>query len=221
MDNAIMNCPEGLSAADQAVFERVWKRVMPAPDDCPIEVEVGTTLVGGDLPCACTRHETGSPLPAERENTYCDGDFSPQDDIPRLGRSSSVHEGQLQQQILEELRRWQLYRHLARRGRSNFARMLTILAQQSHRAARQLAAAHFLISGVRYWPLEQLTTPAIPSFLGTVRKCFQTEQQRGQNYQLAADDTVDPALRELYTALAEDSEGHARLLQTMLEQSHL
>ena len=44
MDNAIMNCPEGLSAADQAVFERVWKRVMPAPDDCPIEVEVANLI---------------------------------------------------------------------------------------------------------------------------------------------------------------------------------
>lgn len=216
MDNVMMHCPEGLSATDQAVFERVWKRVMPESEDCPIEVEVGTTLVGGDLPCICARPETCLPaVPAREEHTYAEAE---EEDVPRLGRSSSVHEGQLQQQILEELRRWQLYRHLARRGRNQFSRLLTTLAQNSHRAARQLAAAHFLISGVRYWPLEQLTTPVISSFLGMVRRCFQTEQQRGQNYLLSAGDTGDPALRELYTALAGDSEEHVRLLQTMLEQ---
>lgn len=219
MDDVMMSCPEGLSAADQAVFERVWKRVMPSPEDCPIEIEVGTTLVGGDLPCVCTRSERPLPaVPAGEPHTYGEGE---EEDVPRLGRSSAMYEGQLQQQILEELRRWQLYRHLARRGRSQFSRPLTALAQNSHRAARQLAAAHFLISGVRYWPLEQLSAPSIPSFLGTVRRCFQGEQQRGQSYLLAAGETGDPALRELYAALAGDSEEHARLLQTMLEQSPL
>lgn len=227
MENAVMTCPEELRPDDQAVFERVWKRVMPeAREDCPIVVE--TTIVGGDLPCscACSEEQTAQeqvqlPAPAPQPAPVHQGsDFPGAEDVPQLGRASAVYGQQLQRQVMDALECWQMYRHLARRaGNSGAARMLSVLASEKHRAARRLAAAYFLISGIRYWPVDRLSTPHIPSLNGTVRRGFQQEQQREQAYRLAAADTGDEALVELYNELADQSQDHSRTLRTILEQT--
>lgn len=230
MENAVINPPTDLSALrpdDREVFERVWRRVMPEDrESSPIVVE--TSVIGGDLPCACacvcpqTREE--SPLPALREGgcPHLGCDFPDTQDIPCLGQASSRHSGQLQQQVMDALECWQMYRCLARRAGSGVCgRLLTNLASEKHKAARRLAAAYFLISGVRFWPMDRLTTPAIPSYLGTVRTGYQREQQREQAYRMAAADTDDTALAELYQELSDQSRDHGQTLRTILEQSHM
>lgn len=93
------------------------------------------------------------------------------------------------------------------------------MASEKHKAARKLAAAYFLISGVRFWPVDRLAAPDIPSYLGSIRRAYLAEQQREQAYLLAGDDTTDTALAELYRDLAELSRGHGELLRAILEQS--
>lgn len=227
MENAVMSCSNRsgeLRPDDQAVFERVWKRVMPeAREDCPIVVE--TTLVGGDLPCSCAcGEEQGAPaqLPAAPQPApaHRGSDFPGNEDVPQLGRASAVYGQQLQRQVLDALECWQMYRHLARRaGSVPASRMLSSLASEKHKAARRLAAAYFLISGIRYWPVDRLGTPHIPSLNGMVRRGFQQEQQREQAYRLAAADTGDEALVELYSELADQSQEHSRTLRSILEQT--
>ncbi len=220
-----MNCPEGLPEVrpdDQEVFDRVWKRVMPSGESCPIEVV--TTVVGGDLPCACTcpepraEDQPGQTLPAVN-SPHRGSDFPDLSDVHRLGPSSAEYGNLLQRQTADALEAWQLYRHLARRSGGRSGRLLSSMASEKHHAARRLAAAYFLISGVRFWPVDRLETPRVTSYLGTIRQAYQAEQQREHAYMMSASDTGDEALQELYQDLAGQSRGHAELLRALLEQN--
>lgn len=222
------------SPQEEEVFQRVWQRVMagrtegnspivpmPTPRPEPAPVPLPTPIqprrwVDGDLSCdyleALSKAMPVRPLP---------GDI-PSGDLPTAGLEELPHgeaTGRLRQQTLEALEAWQFYRHLARRTRGNTARMLTALATDQHQLARKLATAYFLRSGVRYWPTEQLPAPAIPSFWGALRQRHQGEQQAELSYRMAADESDDSTLTELYEELMESCRGHCRQLRTLLEQS--
>ena len=228
MENAI-NCPMDLSALpadDPEMFRRVWDRVMPeSGEGVPITVE--GVLQGGDLPCSCPRSaredDTAAPsAPAGLGAAPCPhrgSDFPDAGDIPRLGPASAGYGGRLQRQITDALECWQLYRQLARRSAAQGGRVLAAMAGEKFHSARRLAAAYFLISGVRFWPADRVPAPAAPSYLGAIRRAYQTEQQRGQAYLLSAADTGDTALAELYQELAAQCAEHEELLRALLEQN--
>lgn len=144
-------------------------------------------------------------------------DFPAQDAVPCLGSGSAAHADQLQEDILAELEGWQLYRHLARRVTGSVARSLSALASEKHRAARKLAAAYFLISGVRYWPTDRLAAPQASSWLGTLRRRFAAEQQMENRFRVQSLDTEDPCLAELYRELADGCAAQAGALRALLE----
>lgn len=124
----------------------------------------------------------------------------------------------LRRQVMEALEGWQFYRYLARRGRGGDARILNTLAGELHRCARKLSAAYFLLTGLRYWPSELLSAPAIPSYWGALRQRYQTEQRQENAFRMAADDWDDPDLRELYEELVEGCQRRCRQLRALLEQ---
>ncbi len=175
--------------------------------------ESSTTLTVVDPELPARLH---SPLQTEEGNISGD-DFPKEDDLPCLGSSSAPHGGQLQKYIREELDGWQLYRHLSRKVSGPHARTLAALASEKHRCARRLAAAYFLISGVHFWPTDQLETPRLTAWLGMLRDRFSTEQHQEHRYRAAACDTSDPCLRELFTELAGDCATHASVLRSLLE----
>jgi len=191
------------------VFQRVWNRVMAGHPQtgCPVEVT-------GDLTCEELETLTANP-PSSRPDPRGS-------DLPAAGMElppSDDTTGRLRQQVLEALEGWQMYRHLARRTRSATARTLTALAADQHKQARKLAAAYFLLTGVRYWPSELLATPAIPSLWGTLRQRHQAEQQTELNYRMAMDEVNDPTLSELYGELSDSCRNRCRQLRALLEQS--
>lgn len=208
-------------AREQEVFRRVWQRVMagheqqaPAGTPAPAAPAVQTVRqVDGDLSCdyLSTLVQT-PPVQGDRPG----GDLPSPGMEPPASRECTTR---LRQQTLEALEGWQFYRHLARRTRGAAARTLTSLAADAHQQARRLAAAYFLLSGMRYWPTEQLAAPAIPSFWGALRQRHLAEQQAELSYRMAADDTDDPALTELYQQLTESCRGRCRQLRALLEQS--
>lgn len=124
----------------------------------------------------------------------------------------------LRSQVMEALEGWQFYRYLARRGRGGDARTLNTLAGELHRSARRLSAAYFLLTGLRYWPSELLSAPAIPSYWGALRQRYQTEQRQENAFRMAADDWDDADLRELYNDLGEGCQRRCRQLRALLEQ---
>lgn len=167
-------------------------------------------------PSAGTDGESG-PLPAE--NGPDRGN-----DLPRLWETPQEQPdrtGRMRRQVMEALEGWQFYRHLAKRARGNDARVLNALAGEEHRAARKLAAAYFLLTGVRYWPSELLGAPAIPSYWGALRGRHQAEQRRETDYRISADDWDDPDQLELYRELADETRERCRRLRALLEEDHM
>ena len=156
--------------------------------------------------------------PAQPEGrTDTRDDFPERDAVPCLGSGSAGHGSQLQEDILDALEGWQLYRHLARRVTGSAARSLSALASEKHRQARRLAAAYFLISGVRYWPTDRLAVPRTASWLGTLRRRFSREQQVESRFRAEALDTEDPCLADLYRELADGCADFAAALRALLE----
>ena len=143
-------------------------------------------------------------------------------DLPHLWeepQETSDRTARLRRQVMEALEGWQFYRHLARRARGSDARVLNNLAGELHRQARKLSAAYFLLTGLRYWPSELLTTPAIASYWGALRQRHQAEQRQETAFRIAADDWDDPALLELYAELIDACQRRCRQLRALLEQS--
>ena len=142
-------------------------------------------------------------------------------DLPRLWeepQEATDRTARLRRQVMEALEGWQFYRHLARRTRGTDARVLNSMAGELHRHARKLSAAYFLLTGLRYWPSELLSTPAIPSYWGALRTRHQAEQRQEMAYRVAADDWDDPDLLEVYKELIEACQQRCRQLRTLLEQ---
>lgn len=129
--------------------------------------------------------------------------------------------GRMRRQVMEALEGWQFYRHLARRARGGGARILNTLAGDEHQAARKLAAAYFLLTGIRYWPSGLLGTPAIPSYWGALRNRHQAEQRREADYRASAGDWDGSDQQELYRTLAEGAQERCRALRTLLEEDHM
>lgn len=225
---------------DREVFERVWRRVMPEDrPDCPIVLDGAApaspleapgpcAAPAPAVPCPAASGEAAvfpsqaavqvqppaAPLPAVPDGCGC----GPDDDVPCLGAASAVYGAQLQQYIDRELSDWRAYQALARRAQGSGGRTLSTIAADERRHAKRLSTAYFLISGVRYWPVDRKNAAAACAFPAALRERFAAEQRGGYSYQAAAAETTDPCLRELYLELADDEHAHARLIRGILEQ---
>ena len=163
----------------------------------------------------CSQSEAKAETVPEAEGPHRDSD------LPRLWeepQESTDRTARLRRQVMEALEGWQFYRHLARKARAGDARVLNGMAGELHRMARKLSAAYFLLTGLRYWPSELLSAPAIPSYLGALRARHQAEQRQEAAYRIAADDWDDPDMREMYGELAESAQRRSRQLRGLLEQ---
>lgn len=211
---------EGLGVDDRAVFERVWRRVMPEDrPDCPFVLEGEQTQPseeGAAVPAQSG--QTGLPVPVHSPAATLSPDMAEEQDVPCLGAASAVHGPQLQGFIEDELSDWKLYQSLARRAGGSGSRVLSAIAADERRHAKRLSTAYFLISGVRYWPVERAGTPVRGTFAGMLRQRFGAEQRGAAAYQAAAEETADSCLRELYMELAGDEDAHAWLIRGILEQ---
>lgn len=160
--------------------------------------------------------EAASEALAEADGPHRDND------LPRLWEApqeaTDDRTARLRRQVMEALEGWQFYRHLARKARAGDARVLNSMAGELHRQARKLSAAYFLLTGLRYWPSELLSTPAIPSYWGALRTRHQAEQRQEMAYRMAADDWDDPDMQEMYTELIEACQHRNRQLRGLLEQ---
>ena len=211
---------EGLGVDDRAVFERVWRRVMPEDrPDCPFVLDGEQTQQSEEeaaVPAA--PQQTGLPAPVHSAAEAQSLRVVEEQDGPCLGAASAVHGAQLQGFIENELADWKLYQALARRAGGSSSRVLSAIAADERRHAKRLSTAYFLISGVRYWPVERAATPVRGTFAGMLRQRFGDEQRGTAAYQAAAEETADSCLRELYMELAGDEDAHAWLIRGILEQ---
>lgn len=206
MEHTYLTPGQGL---DEAAFARVWGRVMPRDRaDCPFVVEPQPADTAGPaLPAP----------PAGGGHIRLEG--GAEDGVPCLGPASLSYAPLLQRFIDGSTAQWRLYQSLSRRSGPVYARTLGALAAAEQNHAKRLAAACFLITGIRYWPAEapgwHAPAGALPALL---RGAFQGEQRSASALLAAAAETADPALRALFLELAEGEAGHAAQIRRLLEQ---
>ena len=215
----------GLCGSDREIFERVWRRVMPEDRyDSPV------MLLGEEAPCPApavpAEAPPASPMPCPTLPpplpgvSICanPGPMEPSGgNVPCLGTASAVHGAELQSFILHELMDARTYQAMARRADRSAARTLSGISADERRHAKRLSTAYFLISGVRYWPVEQAVVSLDLPLAALLRRRFWEEQEGEAAYRAAAAATADPCLQELYIELAEDENSHAWLLRGILE----
>ncbi|MPM15076.1 hypothetical protein SDC9_61442 [bioreactor metagenome] len=208
----------GMYGSDRELFKRVWRRVMPNPgENCPIE------LYGENENALALPNQQANLMPAQPDNTWgrqepCQANQAQYTvaEPSCLGEESEVYAEQLQGFICDELRDYRCYQALARRSDAFSARVLSGLAADEHRHAKRLAAAYFLITGIRYWP-EHLPIPPVRNYYTALRQRFAGEQQGAAEYSAAAEQVNDTCLRDLYLELAEDEARHAQMIRSTLE----
>lgn len=205
-------CAEGSTGLEQPVPEKPVEEGRPDPGTQPVPEIPGEEQPAPETP-------EGQPT---RPDTLPEGEGTHQgSDLPQLWeepQEATDRTARLRRQVMETLEGWQFYRHLARRARGADARVLNSMAGELHRHARKLSAAYFLLTGLRYWPSELLSTPAIPSYWGSLRARHQAEQRQEMAYRMAGDDWDDPDLVELYGELTEACQQRCRQLRALLAQ---
>ena len=208
----------GMCGCDRDLFLRVWDRVMPVErPDCPIVVDRSEEMNRPAVPAVqpMPAEMIAQPMPAADQ---AGDDFPTRDDVPCLGSAGEADRERLQEMIGQELAAWRSYQLLARRGGQG-GRILAALAAGCRRRAKRLSAALFLISGVRFWPAEQVSVPVPRSYFTALREHFLAEQDRGQIYRAAAEESRDHCLQMLYLDLADECVEHAGRIRTLLENS--
>ena len=206
---------------EQPAPELPMEQLVPEPleQEQPVQEDPTEDQLVPECPSPGTVEETVSEAASE-ELPEADGP-SRGNDLPRLWEEpheATDRTARLRRQVMEALEGWQFYRYLARKARAGDARVLNSMAGELHREARKLSAAYFLLTGLRYWPSELLSAPAIPSYWGALRTRHQAEQRQETAHRMAADDWDEPDMQELYGALIESCQRRSRQLRGLLEQ---
>lgn len=210
-------------AFDREVFERVWRRVMPEDrPDCPFVLDDSAAQAQAAAPA---QEQAQTPCVPERtalapvvQPAPVSAALPQEDCAPCLGAASAVYGALLQQFIDHELADFRTYQMLARRAIGTGGKVLASIASDERRHAKRLSTAYFLISGVRYWPIDRMNAPMNHTYPAALRERFGEEQRGECAYLAAAEETTDPALQELFQELAGDENAHAWLLRGILEQ---
>ena len=111
-------------------------------------------------------------------------------------------------------------RLLARRAGKQ-SRQMSNIAAQLHQQAKQLSTAYFLQSGVRYWPVAQLTRPRMTTYVGGLRQLYQRGQALTEEFHSCRSHAATQDLAQLYAQLTQAGEKRCALLRSLLEQTHM
>ena len=226
MDESLTALTGDMTGARREVFERVWRRVMHsgAAEDIPLPEE-GPLPEGGPLPERDSLPEKNPlPKPAEAGALALP---TPPPDLPRgdfpkepgvLGEGCREYVGLLQGLIRGALEDWRSYQVLARRAGGGPGRVLAALGAEQKRRARELCAACFLISGVRFWPDPEKAAPP-RSYLGALRRLFRREQEAMASCLAGAETVSDPCLQELFLRHAKEAWDRSCRLRALVEQA--
>ena len=99
---------------------------------------------------------------------------------------------------------------------ANAAKLLRRIAAEKRRAARDLCAAYFLITGTQYAPAITIERKCWENLAQALRSCYHQEACAGFNYRRAADETQDTCLQKLLSRLAAQSYRRAEDVLTLL-----
>lgn len=215
MDQSVMSGQQSPPTAyDYRMYDRIWQRVspdlVPYPEVRSAQPEEAETAAGGAAVPAAPRMEGGDGegnLPGAEMNPCCMGSVAQE--------SVAVLEGFIEEELAE--RRCCLA--LAGRVRSQCAaRLLRRIASEKQAAARELGAAHYLITGACYTPSITVEHTQWSCLSQALRSCYHQEACNGFNYQRSADGTTDPCLAKLLNRLGEQAYRRAEDVMDLLSK---
>lgn len=139
-----------------------------------------------------------------------------EDRLP-LGEDSEEEGEALRRYIVRELQGWKSFLALA--GSGGGSTPLKSCGAEELRHAKRLSAAYFLISGVRYLPVERAAASRWSSREQGLRAMFQASQRAELEYRRSSEKTADPALSSLYLELAREEAIHLARIRLVLEET--
>lgn len=183
-----------IATPDQALFDRVWGRVMESPAIPP--EEPSPALV------------PSMPTPPRQSPTV--------EELPCLGPSSLSFAPFLLERMEDSRQLRAAYLALGRRTQGMVARQLRALAEGHANQLRQLEAVHFLLTGETILSAPRRVSPPEP-LRPALRELFYLEQRQRQQVLAAADRTQDPCLTSLFQKLAQQSQLRMEAIRRILE----
>lgn len=209
---------ENPTAYDYRMYDQLWKRVSPELD--PYE-DIHTAQQESQhtderspappptsalsTPDASTASEEIESLPGAQLNPCCMGS--------EAAESIRVLEGFIE----EELAQRRCYLGLSGRVcHSGASRLLRRLAGEKYAAAQELKTAYYLITGTCYENLISIDHMRWNSLCDALRSCYHQEACNAFNYRRAADETVDPCLQKLLSALSRNAFERADAVMALL-----
>ena len=185
-----------LSIQDQALFDRVWQRVM---SERPQESDL-------------SNDPAPFPVPLPPSNTAAQP-------LACLGPASQEYAGLLRERLNDVHTGWHAYQSLTRRTQGPLSRQLRTLAADQQQSLRQLGAACFLLTGDWFHPRIQTPPPTGPIPLA-LREMFLQELRWRDAFAHAAQETRDPCLNTMFRQMEEKAEFHQDAIRRMLEGLH-
>lgn len=214
MENATLSGQAVSPAYDYRVYDQVWRRVSPgmdpfSPDPASAGMTEAPAAAAQTASVPAVRQEAGSAetLPGAEPDPCCMGSDA-QDSL-------AVLEGFLQEELAES----RCCQALSCRVRNAQAcRLLRQAAAEKSAAAKELAAAYFLITGERYTPAITVEQRSWDTLCQALRFCYHQEACNGLNYRRAAEETLDVCLQKLFARLGERSYRRSEGIMCLLGQ---
>ena len=215
MDQSVMSGQQSPPTTyDYRMYDRIWQRVspelVPYPEVRSAPAEAAESAAVGPAGSAAPRMEGAGGeenLPGAEMNPCCMGSVAQE--------SVAVLEGFMEEELAE--RRCCLA--LAGKVRSQCAaRLLRRIASEKQAAARELGAAHYLITGSCYAPSITVEHMQWSCLAQALRSLYHQEACNGFNYQRAADGTTDPCLQKLFNRLGDQAYQRAEDVMGLLSK---
>lgn len=188
-----MDAAQKNSAYDYEHCRAVWKRVAPEQEPYPPQ------------PQKEAAQNAELTLPGAQADPCC------------MGTAAELSLEVMQGFLREELGGAQVYAFLASRvPRREVSRVLRAMAEEEKRHARDLAAAIYLVTGTPCCPRVCAEKPEMNDLCALLRRLYHEEVCGGFNYARAAEETLDPCLAKLFSAMSADEYRHAEELMKLL-----
>lgn len=137
-----------------------------------------------------------------------------------FGSDSTIYADRLMEFINDEFSDHLYYEQLSRRAATQSARrMFKRFSQDELRHSRRFAAAYFLITGKRYFPVRSTVEPVVvpPVFIQALRQRYLAESRDAVKYRTFAQQTSDLCLKRMAMETSEDERRHAQEIMELLQ----
>ena len=193
-------------------YDRIWQRIAPDLEPYPDTASRRAPAPAPETPAVPVPADPGlavrqeGQLPGAERNPCCMG--------TEAAELLNVLTGYIEAALSDRRHLLALTRQAPAWARKDLRDIAADLQDQ----ARQLMAAHYLITGQCYRPSISTERIYVGRWCPALRERYHAAACSGLNYARTAEDSLDPCLTKLLEAMSKQSYGHAETLMGLLEQ---